>query len=192
MYRVLTGTLPPESTERVKTDTLRPLSAFGVTVLGNVEKAITKALCVEAADRYQTIDEFSAALSYTGFKTPFSLKKAYEPLTEILHSWAKMEPRLTGAAGIYAGQVFRLDQDVIFGRDPDACNIVFPPGTPGVSRVQCQICLNVYGQRAVLIDCDSTYGTFLNGIRLFPGQPTVLQNGSRISFGGGNEFDFSL
>ena len=99
---------------------------------------------------------------------------------------------LTGLGGIYASSTFNLDQDIIFGRDPEVCSIVFPNGAPGVSKIHCQIVLNSFGAKASVIDCDSSFGTFLNGSRLEPGQPYALQDGDVIQFGAGNIFRINL
>ncbi len=204
IYRALTGIVPPEAPERQFHDEIRPLAEFHLNLPVNVENAIMRALNVRETDRYQSVEDFKKELipaepSPVGFfaslfkKTPPNPEGIYEsPPTDASYTWAKLNPTLTGLSGTYAGQIFQLDQDIIFGRDPSSCNIVFPDTSSGVSRVHCQICLNAYGQKAVIIDCNSTYGTYVNGVKLYPGQPAVLQTGSVINFGEDNAFSFSL
>ncbi len=205
LYRSLTGKIPVEATQRQMQDTLQRPSELGIQLPQNVENAIMQALCVREANRFQSMAAFRASIevqknpitaffdSLTGNKGAAPQTKSLaDTLTEYVHAWARLNPVLKGMSGVYAGQTFQLDSDIIFGRDPANCNIVFPPSSVGVSRVHCQICMNVYGQKAVLIDCNSTYGTFLNGMRVYPGQPAVLTTGSVISFGTDNSFSFSL
>lgn len=205
LYRALTGVVPPESPERQHYDELKRPSELGVSLPGHVENAIMRALNVREADRFQSITAFKnellpvAASSMGGNiftsllnRGAASKKGITDVISNYVYTWAKLNPTLTGISGVYAGQTFPLDQDIIFGRDPNNCNIVFPSTCVGVSRIHCQIGLNVYGQRAVIIDCNSTYGTYLNGMKLFPGQPTVLQTGSVIAIGSDNMFSFSL
>lgn len=73
IYRCLTGKVPTESLQRAdslaqgRTDPLRPPSDYA-KVDRRVEKAVTKALEVDASRRYQTMGEFAAALPAPGPK----------------------------------------------------------------------------------------------------------------------------
>lgn len=204
MYRALTGKVPPESIERRdqirdrRADPLIPPSAAGANVPRGVEDAILQALSIEEKKRFRSVQAFYNAVRSAGEK-PSALalfgkksKSVVETLTESIQAWATLKPRLVGVSGLYAGQEFKVDQDILFGRDPSSCNIIFPPDTRGISRVHCQIMLNGNGQRTLIVDCGSTNGTFLNGIRLAPGKPAILQAGSTITFGGNNSFYFTL
>lgn len=62
MYRTLTGRIPPESLERLRSDCLVPPSALGIAIPQKAEAAILRAMAVRAEDRFQTVDEFRAAL----------------------------------------------------------------------------------------------------------------------------------
>ncbi len=62
LYHFVTGHMPPESLERLSEDRLVPPSKLGVIIAPNQEKALLKALGVKCRDRYQTVDEFQAAL----------------------------------------------------------------------------------------------------------------------------------
>jgi pSer/pThr/pTyr-binding forkhead associated (FHA) protein len=78
---------------------------------------------------------------------------------------------LRGIAGIYKGSVFPSPQGkLVIGRDARLANIVYPPNTPGVSSVHCEV--KYENGMFVLIDKNSSNGTFLaDGTRLTPNQP---------------------
>ncbi len=203
IYRAITGVLPQEATERQHQDQLKPPSMLGVSIPSRVENAIMKAMNIREADRFNSISAFRQELfptNKTGLSylsemfgiSSISTKEIADTITEYIYSWARVNPTLKGVSGVYANQTFALDQDIIFGRDANNCNIIFPSNCAGISRIHCQICLNFNGQKAVIIDCNSKYGTFLNGMRLYPGQPAILQTGSTISFGIDNVFIFEL
>lgn len=72
---------------------------------------------------------------------------------------------------------------LMFGRDND-CHVRFPPETPGISRHHC--CIRWQNGVPVLIDLNSTYGTFLaDGRQLMPNNPVRLMSGSRFLLGSG-------
>ncbi len=204
MYRALTGKVPMESIERRdavssgKGDPLVRPSVIGASLPKPVEDAIMQALSLEEKKRFRSMEAFYNAIRSVSARPGISSiinrkkKNVLETISESLQAWAVQHPVLVGVSGLYAGQEFRVDQDIIFGRDPQNCNIVFPPNTHGVSRMQCQIMLGENGQRTLIVDCGSTNGTYLNGVRLFPGQPAILQAGCTISFGGNHSFYFTL
>ncbi len=66
LYRTVTGQMPPESLERLSEDKLIPPSKLGIIIAPNREMALLKALSVKSRDRYQTVDEFQAALLQSG------------------------------------------------------------------------------------------------------------------------------
>ena len=80
--------------------------------------------------------------------------------------------------GPLAGLSWQLQSTLSFGRDPTQ-SIVLPQDTRGVSRSHCVITRQ--GNSAVVTDLNSSYGTFLNGRRLMPNQPTPLAPNSVIS-----------
>lgn len=79
---------------------------------------------------------------------------------------------------------------LMFGRDND-CHVRFPPETPGISRHHC--CIRWSGGVPVLVDLNSTYGTFLaDGRQALPNQPLQLVSGSRFQLGSsGYQFQVS-
>ena len=69
---------------------------------------------------------------------------------------------LLGVTGKYAGQRFDLlTGQVVLGRDPATCNIVFDRDTPGISGRHCQVSYDRNEDCFVITDLGSTYGTFL-------------------------------
>ena len=195
IYRALTGKIPTDALERVHGEELIPIKELEPDVPDYVSNAVARAMSLNEKDRYNSVFAFRNALKEPANnvieKFIASRSSLAENISGYIHSWAKQTPVLVGVSGVYAGQEFMLDQDIIFGRDPAKCNIVFPMNTVGVSKVHCQICLNVNGHKAI-IDCDSTYGTFLNGVKLYPGKLALLQSGSEIRIGNREIFKFNL
>ena len=58
-YRAITGVTPPPSLDRLTHDQLRPPGALGVAMPRDAERALMRALAVQAGRRYRTIAEFS-------------------------------------------------------------------------------------------------------------------------------------
>ena len=67
MYKCITGENPPDAIERVMDDHLKKISAFGITVSPQIEKAIIKGMSVAANDRYQNVGDFCEDL-YGGYE----------------------------------------------------------------------------------------------------------------------------
>ena len=83
---------------------------------------------------------------------------------------------IMGITGHFTGQSFHVENKLIFGRDNNKCNVVFPLDQPGISGTHCEITADSDG--AYINDLESSYGTFLgNGIKLTPRQPVKLNNG---------------
>src|SRR2546423_15722036 len=76
-----------------------------------------------------------------------------------------------------------FDQQTIkVGRDPAECTIVFDQAEwPMVSRKHAEFRLK--DGRYLLVDTNSSFGTFLNGQRVT--EPTEIQPGARVHFGAG-------
>ena len=81
MYRTLTGRIPPEALDRLENDTLVPPSKLGIRIPAYAEAAILRAMAVHAENRFQTVDEFRAAL----------LKGAQQPARPV-HDQSAQEP----------------------------------------------------------------------------------------------------
>ena len=66
------------------------------------------------------------------------------------------------------------------GRSPD-CTIVLPPKAPGVSSRHCR--LEFRGDRLILTDLNSSYGTYIHGKRIPADTPVALKPGSSFCLG---------
>ncbi len=89
---------------------------------------------------------------------------------------------VTALSGPLRGQSYPLGPDgLLFGCDP-SCAVRFPAGTPGVSRRHC--CIRWQQGVPMLMDLNSTYGTFMgDGRKLPPSYPAQLAAGSRFYLG---------
>ena len=67
MYKCITGENPPDAIDRLVDDHLKKISAFGITVSPQIEKAIIKGMSVAAKDRYQNVGDFCEDL-YGGYE----------------------------------------------------------------------------------------------------------------------------
>jgi pSer/pThr/pTyr-binding forkhead associated (FHA) protein len=91
---------------------------------------------------------------------------------------------LIGIAGMYAGKNIPMNTtQVMFGRDPVSCQIIFPDGTQGVSRHHCVIRFNSESRMFVIHDVGSSHGTFLlNGTKV-GSTPMAINSGERFYLG---------
>lgn len=82
---------------------------------------------------------------------------------------ARVRPGLClwGTAGVFIGKMLPLSPPVTLGRQPDVCQLIFPPDTRGVSRHHCRVEL-VWGT-VLITDLHSRYGTAAGGAILSPG-----------------------
>jgi serine/threonine protein kinase len=62
IYKALTGQTPPDALDRMAADTLEPPSRLGVKIPPPAERALLQALAINAAQRFQDIEEFQQAL----------------------------------------------------------------------------------------------------------------------------------
>ena len=62
-YEMITGQKPPKATDRVEKDTFLPPSQLNINIPVKIERALIKAMSVNARDRFQTADAFSQALN---------------------------------------------------------------------------------------------------------------------------------
>lgn len=83
---------------------------------------------------------------------------------------------LIGVGGEHAGLVIPIDEPIVFGRDKNRCNMMFPSTAQGISSLHCQI--SKINGKIEVTDLGSTYGTFLdNGTKLTPHVPHQLMPG---------------
>lgn len=177
IYTAITGDIPPEATERQNNDPIRWPSQRGIREpYPGWEAALRKGMELHYANRYQTVQEFWAALTrnYSQEALPQTVENSGRRLT------------LKGIRGLYAGQKLNIQDDCRFGVDASQCEVTYPIGTPGVSRSH----LQVWRREGSLMALDrrSTYGTRLNGREMVRGVVYVLEEGSVILFGDDQEF----
>ena len=84
------------------------------------------------------------------FSGPEALRTAMGKVQTVLNQAAQTRLCLEGTEGQFAGARFTLHTSFQIGRQPGACQILFPPHTPGVSRLHCRVEL-AWGQRWSLI-----------------------------------------
>lgn len=84
---------------------------------------------------------------------------------------------ITCMSGPLRGRIYHVGAaGLMFGRDND-CSVRFPNESPGISRHHC--CIRMEQGHPVLVDLNSTYGTFLgNGRQLPPNNPVQIMPGS--------------
>ena len=73
----------------------------------------------------------------------------------------------------------------LIGTDGAKCNLVYPQGTPGVSRVHCSITFD--GRTVMVKDENSSYGLYIDQQKLENGKPTVFHRGHRLCLGSQKE-----
>ncbi|MCM1087134.1 MAG: trypsin-like peptidase domain-containing protein [Muribaculaceae bacterium] len=95
------------------------------------------------------------------------------------------KPVICSMAQQHGGMKVQLEgRQVQIGRDPSSCQLVYRDGTPGVSKLHCQISWDASRGEFVLMDMKSTYGTFLrNGQKLNPGAAYYLRSGDSFYLG---------
>lgn len=91
-------------------------------------------------------------------------------------------------SGYFAGSEFPMQDKVILGRNPNACNIIFPDGTKGVSKIHCQLYFDKNHGTITVIDLGSTYGTLAGNHKLSKDQSTALCDGDSFIIGDNNRF----
>ena len=102
--------------------------------------------------------------------------------------WAALGPYLTGSPYAYltpsdAGlpRVALSQRIYRFGRSPELSDVVIPELYSGVSRAHAELERRL--DAVIIKDQGSSHGTFVDGRRLEPLQPTALSDGCEISLG---------
>ncbi len=94
--------------------------------------------------------------------------------------------RIQGVTGRFAGKRYAINGTVRIGRDTTQCQIAYPEGSQGISRIHCELIL-VNG-KLYLKDLGASYGTFLkNGQRLASNQTVELRPGEQFYLASPNE-----
>ena len=87
---------------------------------------------------------------------------------------------LVGQAGVLHGQRITLAESNTIGRD-SSCTIVLPEESQGVSRKHCSIaCVDGV---VTVTDLGSQYGTWIDNVKLIPGQGVVMHRGHNLYLG---------
>ncbi len=89
--------------------------------------------------------------------------------------------RLVAVGGYMDGRIYPIgDYEITFGRDPSS-TIRFPADAKGVSRAHCKLFWK--DGTLMLMDCGSSYGTFIQGGKLQPMQPVPIKYGDIFFIG---------
>ena len=175
MYFALSGKLPPMASERRLQDQAVPIRALCPELPQQVADAITCGMAVRAEARCQSAAQLRRLLFP-------AVRPSGKPA--VLCQVHCLRGQFAGKRWpLTPGKPFRV------GRQPD-CDVVYPPETKGVSRLQCSFLLDAEG-RLLARDEGSSYGTYLGvrerGMRLKPGQWYVAKN-CKIFFGVQEEY----
>ncbi len=173
IYRAFTGKMPPTAEDRLTSDRTIWPSELGIAAPSpQWEQVLKKAMALRVEDRYQNISDFwnDLAGSTTSIIGQFSSQQSLI---------------LEGLRGVYAGARIPIQQETMLGTRQD-CVILYPAGTPGVSRVH----MRVWPQDGVLMvmDMRSTYGTWIDNRQMTPGLAYPLRPGSVVYLGDGQMF----
>ena len=85
--------------------------------------------------------------------------------------------RAIGSTGTYRGARFPVDEELVFGRDPAVCNVVFDVNSPNISSKHCTLKFLPEGNIFLLEDHQSSNGTFTKDGKLGAGKSIVLNSG---------------
>lgn len=89
---------------------------------------------------------------------------------------------IVGCAGEYVNSRFCVENEIVIGRNPQNCQIIFSANAKGISGVHCKV--HVSGGNIFVTDMNSTNGTFLeDGTRLSPGVAVQLENMQKFYLG---------
>ena len=84
----------------------------------------------------------------------------------------------------HSGRTFVINDAILLGRD-ESCQLSYREGTPGISRKHCVLTWDDDQSVFILMDLDSTFGTYLeDGTKLVPRTPYRLQPGERFYLAG--------
>lgn len=85
-----------------------------------------------------------------------------------------------GVAGPYSGNRFPIDSDLVFGRDPKTCSVVFTSDHEGISGRHCSLRFDSKTSTFDLRDLGSANGTFVDGKQLKPSATKRLRDGEEF------------
>ena len=160
----------------------------GFPVMAVVAVAAAAAVAVAAAavvlSRKKTAVPVGSAVAVSGGSAP-QPSGGFPPQPQQPAAPAP-QPRQPTGLTLYAvggklnGRSWPLQGTVVMGRDP-SCAVRFDADVQGISRLHCQ--LTVSGGGAILMDLQSSYGTYAKGQRLAPGVTTPIRAGEQFYLG---------
>lgn len=100
------------------------------------------------------------------------------PIDDIINTPPAVTMAIRGINGEFAGKIINVNEKLIVGTSVSNCNLIFPKGTPGISRIHCEFTYR--NGRMAVTDLGSSYGTFVNGQQVAPKQTTLLAPDDRV------------
>lgn len=178
IYRCFTGRMPQSAEDRLLNDkTLWP-SQLGVQVPhATWEKVLKKAMSLRIEERYQSVNDFWMELNCNSPCDTWSPPQVRKTLNA---------PVLECVGGYFVGKHIYIRQEILAGRDPARCALVFPPNAPGISGVHMR--LWSVDDTIMAMDMGSRNGTWLDGQKMTPGLVYTVKLGSVLFLGDGQYF----
>ena len=178
IYRSITGRMPQSAEDRLLNDkTLWP-SEMGIEIpCTNWETVLKKAMSLRIEDRYQTVADFwmdlTCSRSQENWSSPPPKPGFNTPVLECVN-------------GYFVGKRIPVLEEMLVGRDPAKCTLVFPPRAPGISSVH----MRLWSANGMIMamDMGSRNGTWLDGQRMTPGLVYTVKPGSVLFLGDGQFF----
>lgn len=135
----------------------------------------------------QTLHDKAAGSFVTGKSMAPQGKNAYQHVMV-----TKKAAAIECVSGYYTGTQFPINDAVTLGRNPEACNIIFPNDVRGVSGIHCQLHFDKGLEGVIIKDMGSTYGTQAGSQRLSGNQSAVLHDGDSFTIGENNRFTIHI
>lgn len=176
LYYMLSGKLVPKALDRTRRDTVLHISSVVPGIPESTANAIMKGMAVYAGDRYSSAEEYARALGLSPSPAPYRPSRQPSSPQGALYTLMGVQGHFRGTRWTVTGNL-----PVSIGRE-DGRTITYPLGTNGVSRRHCTLAVDKTG-RLCIRDDGSRYGTFVDNVRLTPGQWRYVNDGSIITFG---------
>ncbi len=152
VYHCVTGRVPPAAEERLNGEELLLPSQLGADIPGSAwEQALMKGMALHIEQRWQTVGE---------------LRKALENAS-VGHVSTSVPLEVACIAGVRAGASVQVTGELLVGVNAQKCSFVYPRGTPGVSQMHLRFWPE--GDRLLVMDLGSTYGSWINERKMRPG-----------------------
>ena len=192
---------------------LTPLGTLAPDVPTYVQNAIHKGLNLAMDERFQSVAELEEALQLqvTPVQQPQRERRAPQPMPRPMprperkvglfkRLWQRLRAKKRSKEGLlvcvkghFRGYQTELIPDVeIFlgrgttnGKSPEGAAIIYPNDrrvSQGISRTHCMFKMDARG-RFYVKDMNSSFGTYVDGERLAPGNWRRVQAGEQIAFG---------